>query len=651
MRTRPTARALAVPFFVTALATLSVADPIAAQEPYRTPSPGLAALVDAPPTPAVVIAPDRTRMAVLEQPGLPSIEEVAREELRLAGLRIDPSNNGPSRARFSTAIRFQSTRGGAATDVTGLPADPRIRNARWSPDGATLAFTIDRPDRVEAWVADAGTGRARRLVDGAVNDAFYGSALDWLPDGSGLVLRLVPSDRPPLPPEDMVPPGPVIQDADGEEAAARTYQDLLASARDEAVFEHYAGSRLVVAGLDGSLRELAPVRLYADNAVSPDGRYVLVEWIDRPFSYLVPASRFPASIRVLDLASGEEVLALADLPLAENIPTAFGSTRAGPRSVHWRADADATLAWVEALDGGDVRVETDERDRVFTLAAPFDGDPQALITLPLRYAGVQWGDGDVALVWERWFRDRHTRTYAVAPANPRAGARTLFDRSYEDSYSDPGRPLMASTGRGTSVLEVLDGDLLMAGEGASEEGNRPFLRRLDPGTGETEELFRSAEPHYEIPLALLDEGTLLTRRESVSEPPNYFVRDLDGGDPVAVTSFPHPYPELADIQKESIVYEREDGVQLSATMYLPAGYSAQTDEPLPGFVWAYPVEFKSADAAGQITDSPYQFNRIGYWGAVPFVTLGYAVFDDASMPIIGEGDIEPNDSHRSVAES
>jgi dipeptidyl aminopeptidase/acylaminoacyl peptidase len=633
---------------VVALLAASVA-PVApaaasAQEPYRTPSPQLAALVDAPLTPEVVVAPDRRRMAILEQPGLPTIEELARGELRLAGLRIDPANNAPSRARFADAMRFQSTRGGEAIEVTGLPPGPRIRNALWSPDGSLLAFTHDGAERVELWVADAATGAARRLLDAGVNDAFYGSAFDWLPDGSALVVRLVSAGRGAAPAAPGAPPGPILQDAHGEEAAARTYQDLLTSAHDEAVFEHFATSRLVVAGLDGSVRELAPARLYSENAVSPDGRYALLEWVHRPFSYLVPAARFPTSIAVVDVGTGEQVILVADLPLADNVPTAFGSTRTGPRTVHWRADADATLTWVEALDGGDARVETDERDRLFTMPAPFDGEATALITMPLRFAGVQWGDGDLALVSESWFRDRRTRTYTVAPARPGEAPRTLFDRSYEDGYSDPGRPLMRSTGRGTSVLVIDDGDLLLAGEGASEEGNRPFLRRLDPTTGETEELFRSAEPYLEQPVALLDEATLLTRRESVTEPPNYFVRPLDGGDPVAVTAFPHPYPELADIQKESLVYERDDGVQLTATMYLPADYEPGVDEPLPGFVWAYPVEYKSADAAGQITDSPFQFSRIGYWGAVPFVTSGYAVFDDASMPIIGEGETEPNDS-------
>jgi dipeptidyl aminopeptidase/acylaminoacyl peptidase len=190
--------------------------------------------------------------------------------------------------------------------------------------------------------------------------------------------------------------------------------------------------------------------------------------------------------------------------------------------------------------------------------------------------------------------------------------------------------------------------LFLTGQGASPEGNRPFLRTLDLQTGETTELFRSEAPYYESPVDLLDveEKTLLTSRESATDVPNYFVRDLDAGTVTAITNFPHPYPELVDIQKEFITYHRADGVQMTATLYLPAGYDAQRDGALPGLVWAYPREFKSADAASQVSDSPYRFTRVSYWGAVPFVTQGYAVLDNASMPIVGEGDMEPNDAFR-----
>ncbi|MCH8961438.1 MAG: S9 family peptidase, partial [Bacteroidetes bacterium] len=384
-------------------------------------------------------------------------------------------------------------------------------------------------------------------------------------------------------------------------------------------------------------------------APSPSGEYVLVEAMHKPFSYLVPAYRFPNRIEVRDL-DGNLVKEIADVPLAEGVPTAFGSVPTGIRSIDWRADDPATLYWAEALDGGDARAEAEYRDQVYMLEAPFDAEPTPLVKLPLRYGGVTWGDDDLALVSESWFSTRKRRVYVVDPSQPGQEPRVLFDLSTEDRYNNPGSPLRRQTEQGTSVLLTADDgqSIFLSGTGASPEGNRPFLRKMDLETGETEELFRSEAPYYEFPVTLLDPEAmhLMTRRESSTEPPNYFVRDLRSGSLTAATDFPHPYPELADIQKESIQYEREDGIPLSATLYLPAGYDAERDGPLPAFVWAYPREFKSARAAGQRSDSPYQFKRVSYWGAVPYVTQGYAVIDNASMPVIGEGEQEPNDTFR-----
>ncbi len=138
---------------------------------------------------------------------------------------------------------------------------------------------------------------------------------------------------------------------------------------------------------------------------------------------------------------------------------------------------------------------------------------------------------------------------------------------------------------------------------------------------------------------------LLTRRETPDDPPNYFIRDLEGGEPRQITSFPHPTPELIGVQKELVRFEREDGVMLTGTLYLPPGYDAANDGPLPTLMWAYPTEYKSADAAGQVTDSPYRFVRVGWWSPLVWLTQGYAVLDDPSMPIIGEGEVEPNDTY------
>jgi dipeptidyl aminopeptidase/acylaminoacyl peptidase len=632
-----------------AVLLLCAASASAQPEPlsYQIPPPELASLVDAPRTPSVSLSPDRSMMAFFEQPGVPDIAVLAQSELGLAGIRVNPATSGPSRASASTGLAFRATEAsGDPQPVTGLPADAQIRNARWSPDGAYVAFTLDHPDRVELWVADVAARTARVWMDDlAVSDAAPGPTFAWMPDSRSVVVRAVPRDRGAMPTQALIPSGPIVREASGEAAAARTYQDLLQSPHDEALFDHFMTSQLVAIGLDGAMRTVGEPGVVTDLAPAPDGSYLLVETLTRPYSYLVPASRFPTTTRIHDARTGAVAHTVAELPLAERIPIAFGSTREGRRSIGWRADAPATLFWAEAQDGGDAGAPADVRDRLFLHAAPWTGAPTAWSDLGLRYSGLTWGDDETAMVSEYEWQSRTLRTYRVQPGNPDAAPQLLFERSSEDRYADPGSPMTRPNDAGYSVLLLDDGAVFLEGQGASPEGNRPFVRRFDLSSQQTTELFRSSAPFYESPVAFLDVGErLLTRRETVTEPPNYFARDLSSGETTALTTFPHPYPELADLQKETIEYTRADGVPLSATLYLPAGYDAERDGPLPTFVWAYPREFKDAAAAGQRSDSPYQFTYVSYWGAVPMATRGYAVLDDAAFPIIGEGDDEPNDT-------
>ena len=621
--------------------------PLAAQEGYQRPPESLAKLVDAPPTPGVSISPDETHMLLMGRPSLPGIGELAAPELRLAGMRINPRTNGPSRTSYYTSLTLRPMTGGTERPITGLPNGANIADLSWAPDGQHLAFTVTTADRIDLYVADVATARARKLIDAAVNDVYWGSPLAWLSDSRTLLVRTVLDGRGDAPTEPAEPVGPVVQENTGTAAPARTYQDLLEDPHDEDVFTYYASGQLLRVGLDGRTQPLGAPGLVASFSPSPDGRMVLVETRHEPYSYLVPWYRFPNRIEVLGL-DGTRMHLVADLPLAEAVPQGFGSVPLGPRSVSWRSDAPATLVWTEALDGGDARAEAEYRDEVFTLAAPFDSAPTSLIKLALRYSGVLWGRDDLALVSEFWWMTRQRRMYRVAPANPSAEPELIFDLSTEDRYNNPGSPMRTDNRYGRSVLLTADRgrSIYLSGTGASPEGNRPFVRKMNLRTKETTELFRSEAPHYERPITMLDADamTLLTLRESVTERPNYFVRDLKGGEVTQVTSFPHPYPELANVQKESIQYERGDGVPLTATLYLPPGYDAERDGPLPTFVWAYPREFKSASAAGQRSDSPYQFKWVSYWGAVPYVTQGFAILDNAAMPIIGEGDEEPNDT-------
>jgi dipeptidyl aminopeptidase/acylaminoacyl peptidase len=617
---------------------------------YRTPAPVLVDMVDAAPTPDVRLSPRREWLLVLERPNLPPIEELARRELRLAGFRIDPHTYGPSRDSYYRGMSLVPVAGGEPRAVQGLPAEPRIDGPVFSPDGAWIAFTHTAADHLELWVAEAASGRARRLTAAAVS-LVAGEFPKWLPDSSGLVAALVPEGPGAEPVAPEVPAGPVIQETAGRKAPARTYQDLLEDGHDEALFEHYFTARLARVTLDGALTPLGEPGILWHFDPSPDGRYLLVEWLHRPFSYLVPAFRFPRRVEVWS-ADGRLVRRLADLPLQDAVPIAFGSVPAGPREHLWREDAAATVVWAEALDGGDAGAEAEERDRLFALAAPFAGEGEPFLTLGLRFGGADWASDELALVSEWWWPTRRQRTWRVCPGEPAAEPELVFDYSWEDRYHDPGAPLTAPDARGREVL-VTGGDggtVFLAGDGASPEGDRPFLDALDLATGSTERLFRSEAPFYERPLALLDPGVrarLLTRREAVEQPPSFFVRGLGAeapGAPRQLTRFPHPTPQLLGAAKELIRYRRADGVELTATLYLPPGKTPE-DGPFPLLMWAYPQEFKSADAASQVTDSPYRFARIGWSSPLLFLARGYAVLDDPSMPIVGEGDDEPNDTY------
>jgi dipeptidyl aminopeptidase/acylaminoacyl peptidase len=618
--------------------------PVDAQTRYETPHPDLAALIEAPAAPATSLSPDRSVMLVMERRAVPDLVDIAAPEERLAGIRFNPANLAPSRASGFTSLTLLDVESGTQRNVTALPSELRARNIRWAPGGEMFAFTHDTDARVEVYIVDVASASARKVERLSVNDAYSGNALTWLPDASGLIVRAVPGHRGNAPERNPVPSAPVIQENIGRVAPARTFQDLLQDQHDEALFDHYMTSEIVEIRMDGSRRVLSESAVHLGATPSPDGRFILLQTTQRPYSYLVPASRFGRTIDVLD-REGNRVHRLAELGLAEEVPTGFGSVPTGVRSATWRNDADATLVWVEALDGGDARAEAPERDRIFMLEAPFAGEPQTLMTLSDRYSGVMWGEG-FALVMENWMQRRSQRIHLVDADNPAAGSRVIFDLNTDDRYAHPGMPVMSSDTRGIIATGSSPRSIYLQGQGASEEGDRPFLREMNVDTGEITEHFRSESPHYESFSAIASTRplTIITQREGPVEPPNVFRRNLADGSLEQLTDFPHPYPEFAGIQRERITYERADGVQLTATLYLPEGYDAERDGPLPGLVWAYPREFIDADAAGQVTGSPYQFTRVSYWGAVPFAVRGYAVFDGASMPIVGGEDVEPNDS-------
>lgn len=631
--------------------------PVAAQAQgvngYELPSAALQAVVDAPRAPSLYLSPRRDVAAMMQMPSLPSIQVVAQPELKLAGLRINPRTFSDSRFSFGEKLWLMNVADGKERQISGLPAKLSIASVMWSPDQKWLAFNqVDAASGAnELWLVDVAGGSARRLVAGL--NTVIGSGYQWLPDSRGLVAFTRPANLGAAPAADGIPTGPAVQQTSqgGGVVSIRTYQDLLKNEADARQFDYYATTQPMEVSLDGSTRAIGAAGIFMGFAVSPDGRFVLRQPVQRPYSYVVPVDSFPRRIEVIDRASGTLVHTVAVRPLVEGLPTGNDAEVTGVRDIRWRGDADATLVWAEAQDGGDPNREAKVRDAVLMQAAPFDKPPVTLAQLGSRLAGISWGRGDLALLTESWWKTRRTKTWLIAPDNAGAEPRLLWDRDAQDRYSDPGRPQLSSDDRGRSLLQTsADGSsLYLAGAGASPEGDRPFVDRFDIASGKATRLFHSQAPSYSLPVALLDNqgSSLLLSRESPDEPANFYVQSLaDAGTAArALTHFAHPLPQLKGVQKEQIRYKRKDGVDLTATLLLPPGYDPKRDGPRPLLMWAYPGEFKSAAAASQVTDSPYRFNAVSYWGPQAFLAKGYVVLASPSMPIIGEGDKEPNDTY------
>jgi dipeptidyl aminopeptidase/acylaminoacyl peptidase len=602
---------------------------------YQEPSEVLKALVDQAPPPVFGLSPDQRTVMLLQRAALPSISEMSRPSVGLGGLLVDPARRREADYSFGVGLSFLDVSSGEATPVPGVEG-ALIDGISWSPDSRRLLLIRATPDSCEPMLVDVATGNASRLSLGPLN-SLPTEPCSWMPD-SRTLLCLVQEFPGPGPKGDQTPKGPMVEETLGRLAPARSYANLLKNREDEALFDHYFTSRLVLVSLDGRSRDLGLTGIFLRAEASPSGRFLLLDRVIRPYSYRVPMSRFGRLTEVLDLETGT-LTELWRCGPTEEVPITVASVREGRRGFQWRADLADTLLWVEALDGGDASRPATHRDRLFSLGAPFDGAPAEFATLERRFGGVLFGSFG-ALLSEWWWDDRSARVWL---RDPTGATRKLFDYSFEDAYRDPGRPLILADDRGRSLVQTEDNRyIFLQGDGASDQGNRPFLDRYDLQDGSTKRLFHSTGPVYEQPLALLPGGKLLISSETPQIPPNLLLQAADGSR-TALTSVPAPALP-GPISKEILRYKRADGVDLSGTLYFPAGKGPK-DGPFPTVLWVYPQEFLSADSAGQLRSSPHTFIQTPWFSPLFLLQLGYAVLDDPTFPIVAKGEGKPNDDY------
>lgn len=636
----------AIPLLLAAM--LSAAVVPAQDKGFQQPVPELLQLADVELPPVPVISRNNKWMVFLQRKAFKSFEDLGENELKLGGLRINPELYSPTRSNYYTGIEVKQLPDASTFSIKGLPEKMRISNLSFSPDEKLAAFIQKEETGLSLWVINLVDGSAKCLVKEGLN-AVLGSPFQWSKKDGHLLVKLRGSGSIDWR-KQTLPTGPAIQQAAREKAAARTYQDLLKNPEDENRFRHFVTCSWVeINAVTGVQNALLPEGLWKRISFSPDGQYFIAEHLTGTFSYALPYSLFPSEFKLYQ-SNGTLVKVIESRPLQDKMSISFDAVEAGKRAISWRDDKPHQLFWVQAPDQGDPSKPSEIRDVLYLMKEDFSSS-YPIDSLKHRFAGIQFHSDNLAIVQDSWRKNRQTQTYAIQPGNAEAASKVLFSLSTEDKYQDPGSFLMTSLKSGDEVLQrSKDGRFLyLQGEGFSPQGNRPFLDQYELATGKRTTLWRAeGKTTYEriVRVVAAEQVSLITSIESPTTYPNLWWKEGKKRIAPRQISFrENPWKAMAGVTKKKIQYLRKDGVNLSATLYLPAGYQPQKDGRLPLLMEAYPTEFKDDKAAGQITSSPFAFTSLSWASPVYWVMRGFAVLENAQFPIIGKGDAEPNDTY------
>jgi dipeptidyl aminopeptidase/acylaminoacyl peptidase len=611
----------------------------------------------APSPPVPRVSPTQDAILLVSWQDYPSIARVSTPFLRLAGVRVEPKNHSkhdtPGGYGITPCARsFELVRIADASQVSiALPEGACPGAPVWAADGKRFAFVNLAPEAVELWIGDAKTGKIHK-VPGVRLNPMFNDEMQWMPDQKTLLVKLVPDGMGAPPPEPVVPAGPSIQETTGEKGQSSTYEnrDTLGNKHDEDVFDYYAASQLAL--VDAATEAITPVGKpgnYEAVASAPDGQHILVAAIHKPYSYVTTYDRFPCEVEVWDTSDRSQVRVhtIASLPLEDRVPIA--GVPLGPRDFSWRATEPATLVWAEALDGGDWKVKVPARDKVLLQKAPFDSPAVEITRTEQRFIGFAWSEQAGTALLNEYDENRHwRRTFVIDVDDQQPKQRLLWDLSTDEKYANPGNPVMRQLANGSRVVREEGDSIYLAGFGASPDGDRPFLDRLDLKTLKSERLFRSDKTSYEQFLSFTGPNTktFLTWHQSPTDPPNAFLRTLGkpvGNDApageasfastsVALTHIHDPSPSVRAIKKRLVKYKRDDGLDLSFTLYTPPDYKEGTR--VPTILYAYPLDYADASKAGQVTGSQETFTQLRQYRLL--LLAGYAIIDNAAFPIVGD---------------
>lgn len=648
-------------------------DPILTAREFVTPPPEIAEAALAPRWLNVTLnQPNPDRSWFLNQVGDGPVDMAtfSRPQQELGGLFFDVGAHRHRNLtiRNNVGIDLHSADDGRTISIE-VPEGARVSNASWSPDGTKVAYFAHFDDATHIYVADATSGRSRRITPRPVLATLL-TSFAWTAGGAEIATVLLPSGRPEAPREPAVPTGPQVVITEEGRNALRTYASLMATPHEEDLLEWYATGQLALVSTDGSgTVEVGEPAMIRGIDPAPDGEHLIVTRMVRPFSYIVPVNNFGRVEEIWD-RQGTVLTELRTVALNTGRQSAGSDDDGddGPperRQLAWRPDGagltflqqepapeDSTEADAAADAPTDAGSNSSRRrmDRVMQWLPPFrDGSETVVYETATRMQSHTFADDMSALfITERQGQNNHQ--YAVFLDDPET-KHTLVRWSNDDFYARPGS-LLTESGPGAATVRLsADGSAvfftgIQYDEDPLTNGPRSFVDRVTIRTGEKERVYESSnDGEFERITTVIDPdlGDYVVTRESPTEiAQSYRVRD---GSRVQLTENVDYTPDLTHAPVQRFIVTRPDGFRFRVTVTLPPGYREGTR--LPAMFWFYPREYDDQESYdnGARTYNRNAFPNFGTRSMQYLVRLGYAVVEP-DAPIVGpQGRMNDNYEH------
>ena len=565
-------------------------------------------LLEATPLAAPSVDPTDHYLVLVHKRGLLERSRLAAPTVDVAGRRIDPKTHGPHAPLSYDGFTVVDLKGGDHADIP-LPHHATVGFPLWAPDGSRFAFTLTGTRDTELWIADPAEGRAYRLVGGL--NAVFPEPCSWLSDSRHVLCRRVTGATHRLATPRILDDSAALQ---GDESAGGLYdEDALSPAYIAQMLESQLETIDVVSG---QRRRIGSPAAIQSVKAAPSGAFLLVTRLMKPYPRVAGVDRSKTTKEIWD-----------------RLGRVVATVPASRRAVQWQAARPATLVWVER-DG--------ERDRLMAQVPPFGTSATELFATLHRFAGVRWLQGtDSALIDVYVPGSGKTGEWLIDAGAAQTAPREVGGKNAGNAAD--GFPVLTRNRWGQHVIATHGGAFLIRGETSLPDGRRaPYLDSVSVATGATRRVWTRASNGYEtiVDAVSADGHKLLTRYETADTPPNYYLTDVATGTQLRLTQKRHALPALEKIKAIPLTYRRDDGFPLSATLYVPPHKGRTT--PLPTVLWAYPTR---VDARPRSVASPSTEHYLGSARALRlfFLLCGYAVLDDVSMPVVGNGP-KANDS-------